>query len=138
MWQDNQLVPFSYHAFASIDRAFQSAVGWPKFTPYSRKHGLITESYGYSDFTDLDRIILARHTKSSRDNSATLSYAITPAWKKRNNVMKMVKRAEIAFFRSLLDQKKQTKRKRKQSKSAKSVTGAPPTKLAKPQHPTSK
>ena len=87
---DELQVPFSRHALTSIDKEVGKKLKWPAFSPYSRKHGIVTVAFDRQDFSEIDRLMLARHSKKSSDNSTTLHYAILPARKKCENTLKII------------------------------------------------
>ena len=95
MWNRwGNLESFTRNAFTLIDKKWHRFSGWPKASCYSRKHGSITQTFSMKDYTELDRITMARHSKSNSGMSTTLSYAHLPVYRKCENTVRLARHAQ--------------------------------------------
>ena len=60
--RNNEIVPFTKNAFTLFESKFFAQSGVSYHSPYTRKKGAVTLAYTLDDLSDLDKIMLARHS----------------------------------------------------------------------------
>ena len=80
-----------------------------------RKHGIVTVAFDREDFSDINTLMLARHSKNSSENSTTLHYT---ARRKCKNILKFINTAHELYCDMLfLTRRRSIKRRGKEKRS---------------------